>query len=388
MPISLPGFRRFPVGRAIGVIGVSLLLGACSSLPSSGPSGVQIRKGAQIDQTISGIRVVELTDGDELPVEVPPPAVFAPSYDPPPTDLLGPGDVIDVNIYEAGVMLFGGSPGDAVGAARAGVTPTARIERMPLLRIDDRGNIRLPYAGTIRAAGLTVSQLESSIRAAMRGLSQDPQAIVTIREGITNSVIMGGEVARPGRLVLPTNRETLSEVIALAGGYRGDAKDIAVRVQRRDYEYQFRLSDVIGGEGQDMRIYPGDRVSILRQPRSFSIMGSAGRVDQLPFSSPRVSLAEAIATAGGANPNAGDPAAIFVFRYVTQPDGKEIPVVYHVNMMKTGSYFISQRFAMRDKDVLYVANARANQASKLVQIISQLFAPVVAVESVVRATGN
>jgi polysaccharide export outer membrane protein len=36
---------------------------------------------------------------------------------------------------------------------------------------------------------------------------------------------------------------------------------------------------------------------------------------------------------------------------------------------------------MQDKDVLYIGNAAANQPSKLIQLVSQLFSPVVAVSS-------
>jgi polysaccharide export outer membrane protein len=110
-------------------------------------------------------------------------------------------------------------------------------------------------------------------------------------------------------------------------------------------------------------------------------MGAPGKVELFTFGAAKVSMAEAVAQAGGSNPNFGDPAAIFVFRYVTEKDGTARPVVYHMNMAKAGNYFLSQRFAMQDKDVLYVGNARANQPSKLIQIISQLFSPLVAVTS-------
>ena len=75
------------------------------------------------------------------------------------------------------------------------------------------------------------------------------------------------------------------------------------------------------------------------------------RVEQVPFSGPSVSLAEAIASVGGSNQAIGDPAAIFVFRYQAKPDGTgEKPVVYHLDMMKAGAYFLSQR-ADRTTDV-------------------------------------
>jgi len=101
-----------------------------------------------------------------------------------------------------------------------------------------------------------------------------------------------------------------------------------------------------------------------------------------------MSLAEAIASAGGANPNLGDPAAIFVFRYVPDAEGILQPVVYHLNMMRTRSYFLAQRFAMQDGDVLYFGNAKANQPSKAIQLISQLFSPILTVTSAVQTVQN
>lgn len=359
----------------------ALLLGGCATLPSSGPTGAQIRSAATRPQDGVQFQIVELTDFSTLPRELEPPPAFRQNYAPPPTDLIGPGDVLDISIYEAGVALFGGSSA-ASAATSAGFDPSAQVERLPPIRVDDEGDIRLPYAGTLRAAGFTVPQLEATIRESLRGMSQNPQILVSIREAITNSIIIGGEVARPGRLVLPTNRETLSDAIALAGGYRGEAKDIAVRVLRGDTQVEFRLSDVLNGAAQNQRVFPGDRISAVRLPQTFSVMGAPNRVEQIPFSSGRTSLAEAIALAGGANPNMGDPKAIFIFRFVRDDGQVETPVVYHLNMMNAGSYFLSQRFAMRDKDVLYVGNASANQPSKLIQIISQLFAPIVTVQNI------
>jgi polysaccharide export outer membrane protein len=88
-----------------------------------------------------------------------------------------------------------------------------------------------------------------------------------------------------------------------------------------------------------------------------------------------------MALAGGPNPNAGDPRAIFVFRIVKGAEGQETPVVYHFNMMQSSSYLLAQRFYMTDKDVLYVGNAVANQPTKMVQIVSQLFLPLVSLQN-------
>lgn len=360
------------------------LLGGCATLPSSGPTGSEIVRTAKDPKTGTEIKIVPLTDFAAIPAPQADPGPVLRALEPPPTDMVGPGDVLDIAVYEAGVTLFGGN--SRASSDTAGFDPSVKVEKLPPMRVDDTGRIQLPYTGRLNVGGHTIAEIESMIRKSLRGLSQNPQVVVTIREAITNSVIVSGEINRPGRLVLQTNRESLSDVIALAGGYRGDAKEMNVRVVRRNENYDFRLSDLMSGPNRDLRVYPGDRVTVIRSPRSFAVMGGSGRVEQLGFSGASITLAEAIAMAGGANPNLGDPQAIFVFRITTAEDGTDLPVVYHLNMTKTASFFVAQRFAMQDKDVLYIGNARANQPSKLIQIISQLFAPIVTIRDIARST--
>jgi Periplasmic protein involved in polysaccharide export len=373
--------------RDTAMLGAILLAGGCATLPTSGPTGQEIQRGASDPRNAVNFKIIELASFDALPSAPSQPAVFKPDFEPPPTDLIGPNDQLDISIYEVGITLFGGNAPVELGTGAGGLETSSRAEKLAV-RVNDQGYIVLPYVGQVKAAGLRSSELANTIRHAYKGMSQDPQVLVALRDVIRNSVIVGGEISRPGRLRLQTNRETLSEVIALAGGYRSDAKDITVRVERLGAETEFRLSDVLSGQLTDMPVYPGDKISLVRAPRSFSVLGAAGRVEQISFSGPTVSLAEALATSGGANPNAGDAKAIFVFRFVKTGDEPEKPVVYHLNMMNPGGYLLSQRFAMRDKDVIYVGNAAANQPSKLIQLISQLFAPVVTVTSVVQTTGR
>jgi polysaccharide export outer membrane protein len=318
---------------------------------------------------------------------VPPPAALA-ELAPPPTDMVGPGDVLDINIYEAGVALFSGASITGGAASQLATTPGVQVQKLPPSRVDDLGRISIPYAGTLPVAGHTIGEVEAMIRRSLRGLSQNPQVLVTLSQAITNSVIIGGEVAKPGRLVLQTNRETLSDVVALAGGYRGNARDLLLRITRGGASTDVRVNDLADNPALDVRAYPGDRLMLINNPRTYSVLGGSGRVELIPFGRSSVSLTEAVATAGGVNPGLGDPAAIFLFRYIVDEQGKEVPVVYHLNMMKTGAYFLAQRFAMQDKDVLYFGNAAANQPTKLVQLISQLFSPILTVTSAVQVLQN
>lgn len=379
MVVSSIPFRtaRLPV---IGVLApLAVLLAGCASFPSSGPTGAQVRSQITGEAATMPIALVQVRSMADLPQSTPVATVFREDYTPPaPTELVGPGDVIEIAVYETGVALFGGSGSAASVATRAstGLGPGARAERFPPFRVSDTGTINFPYVGEVAVAGRTTDQIEALLRRELRGKSQNPQVLVSIAQGLTNSVIIGGDVRNPGRLVLPTNRESLSDVIALAGGSSGELKDILVRIQRRDTLGEFRLSDILAEPRQDIRIFPSDRILLVRAPQSFSVLGGSGRSDQIAFNAPHLSLVEAVAQSGGSSSYAGDPRAIFVFRIVPGPDGTEVPTVYHFNMMEASSYILAQRFAMRDKDVLYIGNASANQPTKLIQLVGQLFFPL------------
>lgn len=376
---NVSAFGKFAAKRVSAAVAL-LFLAGCAALPTSGPTGTQIRSQIADDASKLGMTLVQVATVNDLPRPPEPPATFRPDYTPgPATDLVGPGDVLSIAIFETGVALFG-RPVTGAGEGSGGLDTSARSERFPPMRVSDQGTITIPFVGQLNVAGLTTRQIEAQLRQALRGKSQNPQVLVAIADGLTSSVIIGGDIARPGRLVLPTNRERLSEVIALAGGNRGEIKDLLVRVSRNDEVQQWRLADVLDDPALDVRIFPSDRITLIRAPQSFTVLGAPGQSSQFPFPAAKTSLIEAIAMAGGANPNAGNARAIFVFRIDRDETGKEVPIVYHFNMMEASSYILAQKFAMKDKDVVYVGNALANQPSKLVQVLSQLFFPLVALQ--------
>ena len=366
---------------AMFVPAAALMLAGCAGLPVSGPTGTEIRQAANPKAGHYPFTLIEVQTAEALPAPPVVPGSSLASMPPRPTDLLGPGDVLNITVYEAGVSLFGTALRTAAAGSGA-IDTTSTAERLPPVRVDDYGFIKVPFVGRVRAAGHTAVELQSIIQSGLRGMSQDPQVMVSIEQSITNSVILAGEVARPGRLVLSTNRESLLDAIALAGGYRGDAKDAVARVQRDGQAFEIRLSDLLDLPQEDLSIAPGDRITLVSRPQSFSVLGAPNKSEEIKFPRGRLTLAEAVALAGGANPNAGDAAAVFVFRYVPLANGTEQPTVYHLNMMRPGAYLLSQRFAMHDRDVLYVGNARANQLTKFVQLLSQLFVPVATARAV------
>lgn len=353
----------------------TFLASGCATLPSSGPSGREILRSETLPDNVLGFHVIPLVDAQSLPAPV------SEELDPlMPTsardsiNLIGIGDTIQVVIYEAGVTLFGGS---AVGPSSVGGaidTGSAKSQTLPPITVDETGYISIPFAGRIRADGMTTYELQDVIAARFRGKSQMPQILVSIPYPVSQAVLIGGEVVKPGRIAIATGRETIWDAITLAGGYRGDSSDLMVRLVRGSQTLEERVSRLSHSSARDTRILPGDRIQVYRQPLTFTAFGAPGKVDQFAFGKEDLNLVEAIARVGGSSPAAGDPSAIFVFRYSVD-NGVEKPIIYYLNMKKTGAYFLAQKFTMKGQDVLYIGNAASNQPSKLIQIIGQFFTP-------------
>jgi len=99
------------------------------------------------------------------------------------------------------------------------------------LRIDMRGNISLPLAGRLRAAGLSVEQLEAEITNRLKAFVNEPVVTVTVASFRSQPVSLLGAVTNPGVHQLQ-GRKTLFEVLSLAGGLRQDAGN-SIKITRR-----------------------------------------------------------------------------------------------------------------------------------------------------------
>ncbi|WP_267414535.1 MULTISPECIES: polysaccharide biosynthesis/export family protein [unclassified Sphingomonas] len=305
-------------------------------------------------------------------------AALAPLARPGPSNVVGPGDQLDIAVFEVGVTLF--------GSARAGAdgTDSSQLQRFPTVTIDADGAIRLPYAGTINAAGKTPSEIASAIERAYRGKSQSPQVLVTIRGNLSETVFISGDVRRSGRIDLTAQRERLLDAIANAGGTVAQTQDMVVRVTRAAHQAEERLDRVRAGSSDDLVLSPGDRIELIRRPQTFVVLGATSRVAQIAFDQSDLTLAEAVARAGGPSDAVANPRAVFLFRYDVAGDPAQLrqPTIYRLDLINPASYFLAQHFPMRDKDVLYVSNAAINRTAKFVNIINQLFSPFIAARAV------
>ena len=361
---------KFPTKLApLTLAGCLLMLGGCATLPQAGPTAGRISSEGHKGSFI----LREVDDINTLPAEPPVPQFTPlPSHATPGLTLLAPGDTISVVYYEVGARLFsaGASPQGSLDA-------NAKATTIGPVLIDRDGMIRLPYTGEMRAAGQSPQQLALAIEGRLRAISENPQVIVRMESVNGSSVMVSGEIAHTGRIVLTGAQEKLLDVISLAGGPRAAPESLLARVNRHGLVSEGPLEKLTYENFGGTIMEPGDRVQLVRQPWSYSVLGSANRDNRFDLPLRRMSLVEALAQAGGPNEYVANPAAVFVFRFDADAAAKqEQPVVYHVNMLKPASYLLAQRFWLRDKDVIYVGGADSNQPSKMLQIVGQIFSPI------------
>lgn len=348
------------------------LLAGCATLPQAGPTGERI-----VHESQSGaFTLKEVNGANELPS---PPEI--PSFNPLPpgfasdSPVLVEGDVISAVYYEVGARLFSGTSGNASGT----FDPNAKGTQIGPVTIDPDGKVRLPYTGEMRAAGLTTRELGMAIESRLRSKSENPQVLVRLDAANGSSVIVGGEIGHTGRVPLTSAHEKLLDIISLAGGPRGAPETLMVRVDRRGLISEGPLESLTYQNFGGTMMEAGDRILLMRKPWTYSVLGSANRINRFDLPLRPLSLIEALALAGGPSEYTANPGAVFVFRNDADPGpapGGNLPTVYHLNMMKASSYLLAQRFYLTDKDVVYVAGAEANQPSKLLQIIGQIFSPI------------
>ena len=136
-----------------------------------------------------------------------PAATPSPGEAQPSTYILGPGDTITIRALNV-----------------------EEISEKPV-RIGTSGIIKFPMMGRIKAAGLTLEQLEAEITSRLKDSVNEPDVAVAITEYRSQPVSIMGSVNTPGVLQLE-GRRTLFEVLSMAGGLKADA-GYSVKITRR-----------------------------------------------------------------------------------------------------------------------------------------------------------
>ena len=239
---------------------------------------------------------------------------------------LGPEDIIDIDVYEV-----------------------EDLKRT--VRVSPTGFIKLPLINNVKAAGLTVAELETEIGTKLQQYLQEPAVTIFIKEYRSQKISVLGAVKSP-QVHTVTRQKFLLDMLSLSGGLSEDAGDICY-VQRGSGTVIINLNELLinGNTTLNIPVFSEDVIHVpkggivfvdgaVKNPGSFSIKG-------------RVTLSQVIAMAKGfldeANKN-----ELKVYRNSGTDAMEIIDVDYNKIMAENGPDFI-----LKDKDVVIIPTSTA-----------------------------
>ncbi|SHI12751.1 polysaccharide biosynthesis/export family protein [Desulfofustis glycolicus] len=158
--------------------------------------------------------------------------------------LVGPGDVLDITVYD-------------------------NDDLKTKVRVGTDGTIIMPLLGQVSVDALTVPQISDKITALLAdGYLVNPQVNVFVEEFRSKKVVILGRVRNPG-LVELSGPISFLELVSKAGGLEKDAGDTATIKRRAEGKDQLIPIDLVslieGGDmSQNLPIYDGDTVVIAK----------------------------------------------------------------------------------------------------------------------------
>jgi polysaccharide export outer membrane protein len=376
-------------------VSAALLMAGCETylIPAPGPDAAVVKSGYSWNGPAYGL--VKLTpDVVNILEEYGPRSLSATFGDrrPPPEITFGIGDVVAVSVFEA-------AAGGLFIPSEAGVRP-GNFVSLPNQPIDTKGNISVPYAGLVPAAGKTPVEVEQEIVDRIKNRAIEPQVVVSLVTQNTSLITVVGEVNNAsaftpsGRIPAQPAGERILDVITRAGGLKDQGQDTWVVLDRHGRRSAVPFGSLIYEPGNNIWAWPGDTIYLYKEPQTYLAFGATGVQGQFPFSAGsqlnnfssawRMTLAEAVGAAAGLLDLQADPGSVFLYRRepralaeklgvdCSKMDGPTVPIIYTVSFVDPAGYFLASRVQMHNKDIIFAANAKSVQIEKFITLVNAI----------------
>jgi len=211
-------------------------------------------------------------------------------------------------------------------------------------RIDNDGNISLPLVGTVKAAGLSVQELETDLTNRYKTYVKDPHITISVIQFRAEVVFVVGAFQKPGIYPLE-GRRTLVEMLSIVGGLQPNASR-RIKVIRRAESGTIPLPNAITdpetktssveiniaslrnniNPAEDIVLAPNDTISVERAEMVY-VQGEINHTGAFELGErDSVSVLQVITLAGGLTKGA-DPSKAEILRPVLDTSRRaEIPV--------------------------------------------------------------
>jgi polysaccharide export outer membrane protein len=236
-------------------------------------------------------------------------------------------------------------------ATAGGPTPLADLRRVTITRPDGSKRIVVNLAAAQRTGELA------------ENVAVDPGDLIVVPEGAPPTVLVLGEVARPGSYELQGEARLL-DAISLAGGPtpKADLRRVTLTHTGAAGPETLDLQPLLAGQPKadrdlNVRLRPGDTVVLTETDQRVYVLGRVARPDTYPIK-PDDRVLDALAKAGGAAFDGDISRAVLVRRDAAgQPIAKPIDLR---KMMARGR--MAENEPLHPGDVLFVPDRKARNS--------------------------
>lgn len=233
-------------------------------------------------------------------------------------------------------------------------------------RVNLKGDILLPLAGTLHVAGLTLSEITDAVAQRFKDakILVEPQVTVFVAEFNRRTITITGEVRSPGVYSITAPR-TLTDTLAMAGGLNDSASRTVSIVHAANPKDIVHVTLNVGAQTPEsieqgrMQILPGDSIFVARSGVIY-VVGELTRPGgyQVEHNN-RLTLLEAVALAGGLTRTAKASNSRLIRR---SPTGRE---ELDVNLQKV-LYGGGPDMLLTDGDILFVPTSLRKEYTQAV----------------------
>jgi polysaccharide export outer membrane protein len=240
-------------------------------------------------------------------------------------------------------------------------------------KVTTDGKLFYPYAGELQAAGLTAQELRAEITKRLSDkILNDPQVDVRVTGYHSRKMSVSGAVTRPGYVSFNENPMTLPDVIASVGGFAKEADPSLMQLRRGDKVYTINYLNAVKANLplERIMVQPDDQVFVpslseTQKDQKAYIMGEVGRPGIINIYNGKLTLAEALASAGGLQALNATARGIYVIRNTSD---KQIDV-FQLNAKNAMALAMADRFQLNARDVVYVDASELATWNRLVSLI-------------------
>jgi protein involved in polysaccharide export with SLBB domain len=226
------------------------------------------------------------------------------------------------------------------------------------VEVPEEGRVGIPYAGDIQVMNRSLAEISTELNEKLKPISSTAQASVGRSGRVPRTANVIGEVKNPGPVPLERSNITSLDLLAASGG-PSDAEHLYKYTLRRggvDYVFDYQ-----GFRKSTFPVEEDDLLTVTTDTSNrFYVMGAINKPTTVSFPVPAPTLADALGAATGLDERRSDPSGVFVFRK-GNPD-----LVYTLDLKDPASVLLTQRFALRGEDMVYVTEAPLARWNRLI----------------------